>query len=143
MRLQVGPQPSREAHPFPWGAAAASGAQDDHYATGRLPNVLDENHVITCAITYWKIRKNARSIREWLERYFAGDKNGANYLSLYTLAVNADEELESWYRTWGIQGVHHALEVSKQLEIALNLIATQHAVALTGDWRMGRELLLV
>ena len=126
-------------------SASGGGGGDgaDHYATGRLPDALDADHEIQASLVYWKLRKHARSIRKWLEKYFAGDKSGAAYLALYTMAVNGDEELERWYIAYGIQGVHHCLRTSKHLEISLNLIGTQHAVALTGDWRMGQELIIV
>ena len=100
-QLQIGGASSSSG---PIVSASGSGGGDgaDHYATGRLPDALDADHEIQAWLVYWKLRKHARSIREWLEKYFAGDKSGASYLALYTMAVNGDEELERWYIAYGI-----------------------------------------
>jgi hypothetical protein len=94
--------------------------------------------------TYWNVRQSgATSLRDWCERYYAGDKTGAAYLNAYTIAVNADAEIEMSYRGGGIDGLNRTLDASDTLETAMNVLGTHHAVGLTGDVRMGEQLLMV
>jgi hypothetical protein len=130
------------------GSASGSGGPNpnvmDPYGAGRLVTVVPLDRERQARPTYWNIRQTgANSLRDWCERYYAGEKNGAAYLNTYTIAVGADAEIEAAYRYQGIDGVNARLDESDTLETAMNVLGVHHAVGLTGDTRLGDHLLMV
>jgi len=122
--------------------AISSGS--DAYATGRILSTFDPEAARAARKTYWNLRQTgSSSIRNWLDTSYAGAKDGDGFLHLYQMGVNADCELEAAYLRGGIEEVNRQLDHSDTLETTINTIGTQHAVALTGDLRMGETLMKV
>lgn len=76
---------------------------------------------------------------------YAGPKAGETWDALQALVQNADVEIERAYRESGgsVDAIDDALDSSDTLEITLNMLGTKHAVGVTGDTRLGDELLLI
>lgn len=117
-----------------------AGSGCDAYATGRLRSTIPAEKKRSAPDIYWGLRRHAMSIRAWLEAYYAGSRDGADYRTLYTMVLGADATLEQRYQEGGLECVEWALENDDNLEMVLNTVGVNHAVALTGDKRLGEEL---
>jgi hypothetical protein len=127
--------------PPPPPANPGGGGGHDPYLTGIGATELPDSYRRMGAEVYWTIRRTSRSIVEYLERTYPGDKADAGYYHLLTLGQNTDTTLEQRYREQGLPGVVAALANENTVEVALNTIAATYHAVLHGDPHGAQEML--
>jgi hypothetical protein len=129
----LNPQPPGACPPPRAAAAGSPGGGGDPYLHGLGATELPDSYRRMGNEIYWTIRRTARSIVEYLERTYPGDKQDAGYFHLLTLGQNADTTLERQYRQFGLQGVCDALASDNTVEVSLNTIGATYHALLHGD----------
>jgi hypothetical protein len=133
--------PGMAGSTVPWNPTAAGPYGGvDAYNSGRMSTSLPPDYKRSGDEVYWNMRRSSLNVKHWIEHYYKGNKSGEEYQYLWLLANNIDAELEKAYQLRGMPGVEATLAENDVVETALNTIAVNHAVAITGDHRMGAAL---
>jgi hypothetical protein len=140
------PNPAQFAHqggppPLPLPAIAGGGGNQDPYLTGIGATQLPDDYRRMGSEVYWNARRVARTMVEYVERTYPGDRQDAGFRHLLTLAQNIDSVLETAHSAGGLPAVAERLARDNPVEVSLNTIAATYYALQHGDPVGAQELL--